>query len=551
MQILYWFLVVPMVLLFSCESNKKKEEIISWTEYDETEETLALANHSIERMRFKRIQPFSNLRQSLFVPFEKELSKFGIEKYQSLKPYVLEKTIPELQDLVSQKELNYYDLTLFYLYRIYHFETNPEKYLNAIISLNPSVLKQARLKDKKRRKEMQHPLYGMPILLKDNINTTHMPTTAGAAVLEYNFPPKDAILTKKLKDVGALILGKTNLSEWAYYFCSGCPLGYSYTGGQSLNPYGRKIFETGGSSSGSGTAIAANYAVVAIGTETSGSILSPSSKNSLVGLKPTVGSVSRNGIIPISSTLDTAGPMAKSVIDAAILMSSISGYQSDDPYSYQSEPIDFQRIEKSSLKGLRFGLITSLASDSLIQNAVKKIEKELGYVIKIQPSQIELQEFIKILDVDMKIDLPNYLVHEASETIEVKDINDIVVFNEKDSTRYAPYNQSIFRKIISDTLSKNLFEIDKNKVMKEALRYFDEPFKKHDLDVIISINNYTAAYAAAAHYPALTVPMGFNLHGEPYNITFIAPSKQEQKLFEIAGAFERISKQRRPPKDYP
>ncbi|MCY4253878.1 MAG: amidase family protein [Flavobacteriaceae bacterium] len=550
MKVLYLLLIFVTFFICSCETDNQKEKIISWVKYDESEEVKSLAEHPIQRMRFKRIQPHSNLKLALFLPFEKELLRFGYEKYQRLKPLILEKTIPELQGFVSQGELSYYELTLFYLYRIYHFETNPEKYLNAIISLNPDIIKQARSRDIKRRKEMKHPLYGIPILLKDNINTTSMPTTAGAAVLEHNFPPQDAILTKKLKDVGALILGKTNLSEWAYYFCSGCPLGYSYIGGQSLNPYGRKIFETGGSSSGSGTAIAANYAVAAIGTETSGSILSPSSKNALVGLKPTIGSVSRNGMVPISGTLDTAGPMTKSVIDAAILMSAISGYDSLDSYSYKSEPINYQHLENMSLRGVKFGLIKAFASDSLMQNAVQKIENNSGQVIQIHPPQIEFQQFIKILDVDMKIDLPNYLVHHASETIEVKNIDDIVAFNVKDSMRYAPYNQSIFRKIITDTLTKDQFEREKMQVMSEAVRYFQEPMQNHELDVIISINNYTAAYAAAAHYPALTVPMGFNQHGEPYNITFIAPSKQEQKLFEIGAAFERISKQRRPPEDY-
>ncbi len=551
MKKLYYLLIMVMIFSYSCKRDGQKEKIISWMEYDESEEIKNLMDHPIPRMRFKRIQPFSDLKQNLLIPFQRELSSFGYEKYQHVKPFVLEKSILELQDLVSQRKLSYYELTLFYLYRIYHYETNPEKYINAVISLNPNVLQQARDRDKKRRKEKMHPLYGMPILLKDNINTSNMPTTAGAAVLETNIPPNDAFITQKLNDVGALILGKTNLSEWAYYFCNGCPLGYSYIGGQSLNPYGRKIFETGGSSSGSGTAIAANFAVAAIGTETSGSILSPSSKNALVGLKPTIGSVSRRGIIPISSTLDTAGPMAKNVIDAAILMSAISEYDSLDEYSYISEPIDYQHLENTSLRGVRFGLINAFANDSLIQDAVQKIENVQGHVIQINPPQVEFQQFLKILDVDMKIDLPDYLTRFVSDNIEVKMIDDIVAFNEKDSIRYAPYNQSIFREIMTDTLTKIQFEIDKNRIMSEAVRYFQEPMQTHELDVILSMNNYSAAYAAAAHYPALTIPIGFNHQGEPFNITLIAPSKKEQELFDIGAAFERISKHREPPKDYP
>ena len=170
-----------------------------------------------------------------------------------------------IQEHVQQGSLTYEQLTLFYLYRIYRFETARDTYLNAIIALNPEVLEQARMRDQNRAQELSHPLYGMPILLKDNINALPMATTAGAAAFKDNIPSDDAFLVKRLKAKGALILGKVNLSEWAYYFCQGCPLGYSAMGGQTLNPYGRKTFESGGSSSGSGVAVAANYAMAAIG----------------------------------------------------------------------------------------------------------------------------------------------------------------------------------------------------------------------------------------------------------------------------------------------
>src|SRR5690606_43490 len=186
-------------------------------------------------------------------------------------------------------------------YRIRKYESDNSFALNAIIALNPDVVEQARQKDREgAQAEAEFSLYGMPILLKDNINTHNMPTTAGAIALAEN-TTGNAFIVERLLEAGALILGKVNLSEWAYYFCDGCPLGYSAVGGQTLNPYGRKIFESGGSSSGSAVAVAANYAVAAVGTETAGSILSPSSKNAVVGLKPTIGLLSRTGIVPISS----------------------------------------------------------------------------------------------------------------------------------------------------------------------------------------------------------------------------------------------------------
>ena len=353
--------------------------------------------------------------------------------------------------------MTYESLTLFYLYRIYHFELQRETYLNAIIALNPNVLKEAREKDRKRKADITHPIYGMPILLKDNINALPMATTAGAAAFRENTPQRDAFLVKQLKAKGALILGKVNLSEWAYYFCQGCPLGYSAMGGQTLNPYGRKQFETGGSSSGSGVAVAANYTVAAIGSETSGSILSPSGKNSVVGLKPTIGAVSRSGVVPISSTLDTAGPMTKNVLDNAILMSAITGEDNNDSYSYASQDIRFQGLDTIHLKGKRLGLIRNFSSDSLMQIAVKKMEAAGAIIIPFDPPKTKMNQFRTILDVDMKKDFPLYIQQHGSKTLDFDSVKDIVAFNQKDSLLHAPYGQRIFERIAQDTTSATHF----------------------------------------------------------------------------------------------
>ena len=216
-------------------------------------------------------------------------------EYTRLKPMVLEQPIPVVQEHIRNGDLTYEELCRFFLYRIYTYELDNSTTLNTVIALNPDIIRQARQRDAALQADPEasrHPIFGMPILLKDNINTEGMPTTAGAIALQGN-RTADAFIVERLKEKGALILGKVNLSEWAYYFCEGCPVGYSAIGGQTLNPYGRRVFETGGSSSGSGTAMAAGYAMGAVGTETSGSILSPSSQNSVVGLKPTVGLLSR------------------------------------------------------------------------------------------------------------------------------------------------------------------------------------------------------------------------------------------------------------------
>lgn len=543
-----FFLASLFFLLYCCSTATS--QLDKWEPYDESEELAANATHAVSRMQYKRIQSKHSDRNALFLPFEKELTQFTQTEYEALKNLILEQDILSIQGSIGNGSLTYESLTLFYLYRIYHFELQRETYLNAIIALNPNVLKEAREKDRKRKADITHPIYGMPILLKDNINALPMATTAGAAAFRENTPQRDAFLVKQLKAKGALILGKVNLSEWAYYFCQGCPLGYSAMGGQTLNPYGRKQFETGGSSSGSGVAVAANYTVAAIGSETSGSILSPSGKNSVVGLKPTIGAVSRSGVVPISSTLDTAGPMTKNVLDNAILMSAITGEDNNDSYSYASQDIRFQGLDTIHLKGKRLGLIRNFSSDSLMQIAVKKMEAAGAIIIPFDPPKTKMNQFRTILDVDIKKDFPLYIQQHGSKTLDFDSVKDIVAFNQKDSLLHAPYGQGIFERIAQDTTSATHFESTKLKIMQEARTYFEIPMRLYELDAVLSIDNRSASYAAAAHYPALGVPMGYRAEGQPQNITFIAPSKQEQKLLEIGAAFERLTKARKPPKGY-
>ena len=543
-----FFLASLFFLLYCCSTATS--QLDKWEPYDESEELAANATHAVSRMQYKRIQSKHSDRNALFLPFEKELTQFTQTEYEALKNLILEQDILSIQGSIGNGSLTYESLTLFYLYRIYHFELQRETYLNAIIALNPNVLKEAREKDRKRKADITHPIYGMPILLKDNINALPMATTAGAAAFRENTPQRDAFLVKQLKAKGALILGKVNLSEWAYYFCQGCPLGYSAMGGQTLNPYGRKQFETGGSSSGSGVAVAANYTVAAIGSETSGSILSPSGKNSVVGLKPTIGAVSRSGVVPISSTLDTAGPMTKNVLDNAILMSAITGEDNNDSYSYASQDIRFQGLDTIHLKGKRLGLIRNFSSDSLMQIAVKKMEAAGAIIIPFDPPKTKMNQFRTILDVDMKKDFPLYIQQHGSKTLDFDSVKDIVAFNQKDSLLHAPYGQGIIERIAQDTTSATHFESTKLKIMQEARTYFEIPMRLYELDAVLSIDNRSASYAAAAHYPALGVPMGYRAEGQPQNITFIAPSKQEQKLLEIGAAFERLTKARKPPKGY-
>ena len=538
------FLLLIGVFLSSCHTEEG--QLAQWVAYDETEELQANQEHPVKRMRYKRIQSKHSDRNTFFIPFKEALLQFTESEYERLKPLILEQDMLRIQEHIQKGNLTYEQLTLFYLYRIYRFETARDSYLNAIIALNPEVLEQARMRDQNRAHELSHPLYGMPILLKDNINALPMATTAGAAAFKDNLPSDDAFLVKRLKAKGALILGKVNLSEWAYYFCQGCPLGYSAMGGQTLNPYGRKTFESGGSSSGSGVAVAANYAVAAIGSETSGSILSPSGKNSVVGLKPTIGAVSRSGVVPISSTLDTAGPMTKNVVDNAILMNALVGEDPTDSYSFKSKPIFYQGLDTVSLKGKRLGIFTAFEKDSLMKLSLKKMKAAGAEIISFDPPEIELQNFRRLLDVDMRSDLPKYIKNHAAQDLPFDSVQDVVAFNKKDTLLHAPYGQGIFLRIAQETLSQEEFKSEKERLMQQAKIYF-QAFEALDLDAVISIDNSTASYAAAAHYPALGVPMGYLSNGQPKNLTFIAPSKQEQLLLELGAAFERLTQARKLP----
>ena len=530
-------LIFLYLLLIGCNSSEQK-----WIPYNESLEITNNKTHSLERMQFKLIQSKFNDKNIWFSELDNYLKDFSEDDYEKLKPLIIEKDIPSIQTNIIQRKLTYEKLVLFYLFRIKKIEFNKNTYLNSIISLNPNIVLEARKKDK-IKPESIYSLHGIPVLLKDNINFDGLPTTAGAEILKNNIAD-DSFVVKKLKESGAVILGKTNLSEWAYYFCVGCPLGYSAIGGQTLNPYGRKEFESGGSSSGSGAAISANLSSVSLGSETSGSILSPSSLNSIVGLKPTIGLVSRTGIIPISNTLDTSGPMTKNVIDNAIVFNSIMGFDQNDSHSKNKININYNEIINSSLKDKRLGVFKSLLNDSLYIKTIEDIKKAGGIIIEFEPPKINFLGFRKILDVEMKNELPKYLSNYFKDNLNIKNISDIINYNLQDSLNRSPYGQKIFEGIVSDNTGKGEFEKLKVRLKKEGKRYFNESLKKYSLDAILSINNYHAAYAAAAYYPCLTVPMGYNKSGLPSNLTFISSSYEENKLYQLGYAYEKLSNKR-------
>ncbi|GGX09119.1 amidase family protein [Aquimarina muelleri] len=551
-----FYLLISIFFFISCKKEKQselhqeKQSKVVWQSYDETKDIATTQKLEENRMHLKLINSKVQDKNNIWSALEIELNLFSETKYNKLKGFILEKDIPTIQQYIKNGEFTYEELTLFYIYRIRKYESDNSVSLNSVISLNPKVVEQARTLDKVDKKNIDaYSVFGMPILLKDNIGTEDMVTTAGAVALQDN-KTNNAYITSRLVGENALILGKANLSEWAYFLCSGCPVGYSAIGGQTLNPYGRLVFETGGSSSGSGVAVAANFCVAAVGTETSGSILSPSSQNSVVGLKPTIGVLSRTGIVPISSTLDTPGPMSKNVIDTAILLNALLGKDLKDNVSVDID-VDFvNAIKQSSLKGKRFGVVKELLEDSLYNKAIKKIRKAGGEITEIEPKEVELPGFLNILNIDMKNDLPRYISSESKGGVTVKNIEDVIAFNLTDTIISIPYGQQLFEGIVVDsTTNQELSEIKEN-LKTIARNYFDMFLDKHELDAILSINNYHAGYAAVAKYPAITIPMGYTDKGEPKGLTFIAKPFSEKLLLQLGYGYEQETKERKQPVNY-
>ena len=537
-----FFIVTLFILSLSACKDNSAPEFEVWVPYDETGIIDSSADNASERLRYQLIQSKVSDRNAIIETITSQLNGFSKEMYVNLTPYIFDQDITSIQNHIEDGTLTYKSLTQWYLFRIADTETNKDLALNAIISINPRVVAQAEELDALQAKK-QHPIYGMPILLKDNINTKNMITTAGAVALMDNQTEIDAKIVTNLKSHGALILGKANLSEWANFLCDGCPNGYSAIGGQTLNPYGPRTFDTGGSSSGSAVSVAANYAVAAIGTETSGSILSPSSQQSSVGLKPTVGVLSQEGIVPISSTLDTPGPITKTISDNSIVFSAMASAKSGAAVPWEIDP-------RADLKNLRFGVYTSYLEDSLYSRALEDLKTLGAELIEINPKPMNFEGFTQLLSGDMKIDLANYLKAYTSEDVIVKSAADVIKFNLEDTLVRIPYGQARFEGIEDLNLSEEELQDIRDNLYKAGLAYFETPMVDNRLDAMLSINNYNAGQAAAAKYPGLTVPMGYTSEGEPKGLTFIAKPYGESDLYSYAKLFEQNTNYRESPKKY-
>lgn len=487
-----------------------------------------------------------------------------------------EMTITELQQLMVDNHASARDICQYYLNRIQSIDKQGPA-LNSIIELNPDALQIAdQLDIERKRTGSRGPLHGIPLLLKDNIDTgDRMQTTAGSLALLGETKPQDAFLVQKLRKAGAIILGKTNLSEWANFRSTRSSSGWSSRGGQTRNPYALRRNPCG-SSSGSGAAVAANLCAATIGTETDGSIICPSSNNGIVGIKPTVGLVSRTGIIPIAHSQDTAGPMARTVTDAAIVLNIIRGMDPEDNATHvqKNKPlIDYRQfLIKNGLQGARIGVARNFLGfdvrvDAIMETSCELMKKSGAEII--DPANIDgIHEYedseYEVLLYEFKADLNAYLKRRSCK--EMKTLADIIAFNEMHKNKVMPYfGQEIFLaaqekgpltdKIYLDALKKNLL-LSRNKGIDASL-------KAHQLDAIIApsggpswltdlingdhFSGSSSTPAAVAGYPSITVPAGF-IHGLPVGLSFIGGAYTEAKLIQYAYAFEQASLAREPPR---
>ena len=392
-------------------------------------------------------------------------------------------------------------------------------------------------------------IFGMPVLLKDNIGFEGLPTTAGAVALQKN-ETGNAFITAQLLQRGAIILGKANLSEWAYFFCNDCPSGYSALGGQTLNPYGRFQFGTGGSSAGSAAATAANYAVVCGGSHTTGSIWCQASATPRVGMKPTASNISRTGIVPIAASLDTAGPITRNVADAVALFNAMAGYDRDDmamPLISDDFSLHYRVVD---LDGKRLGVIDSLTDNSHYMAAAALLSNDGATTIQLDFSPDRDERFTQLLGGEMVRDLALYLGRFASSAVGITSISDLQAFNAENLDIRATYGPGLVDMMAELKLTAAELELIREELQSAARAELDTLFDGSNLNVLLSLNNRHAGIAALANYPALTIPMGYEEDGRPIGLTLFAPPFQEQELIDIGAKFEQLSKARKIPSKY-
>ncbi|TLU99363.1 amidase [Dyadobacter luticola] len=486
---------------------------------------------------------------------------------------LLEISVAEIQKRMKSGSLTSKQLTQFYLDQIETLDKNGPQ-LHAIIETNPDAISIAETLDQERKNGKVHgPMHGIPIIIKDNIDTADkMQTTAGSIALAGNIASKDAFVVQKMRDAGAVIIGKANLSEWANFRSTRSSSGWSSRGGQTKNPY---VLDRSpcGSSSGSAVAVAANLCAVAVGTETNGSIACPASMNGVVGIKPTVGLVSRSGIIPISKTQDTAGPFGRTVADAAALLGIMTGTDPADPARHTSKeptPTDFTKfLDTNALKGKRIGIDPKFLKDhegidALLKKALDQLRSQGATIVEVDYMKTQQTDGAEsaLLEFEFKDGVNQYL---SKSNAKIKSLEGLIAFNSSNEAKAMPdFKQELFE---TSQARKDLESADYKAALGKITHVeelLNTLFEKEKLDALCGpatgapwcidpINgDFWTGYgaygpAAVSGFPSITLPMG-NLSELPVGISFLGKAYSEPALIGIAYAYEQVSKNRVAPK---
>lgn len=486
----------------------------------------------------------------------------------SLREWIVEADISKLQSAMEEGLFSSKELVQAYMERIERF--NPK--FNAILELNPDALDIARALDEERRERgCRGPLHGIPILLKDNIDTNdRMHTSAGSIALANSIAAEDSWVARKLREAGAILLGKTNMTEWANFMSSGMPAGYSSRGGLVLNPYAPGELFVSGSSSGSAAAAAANLAAAAIGTETAGSIVGPACQHALVGIKPTVGLIGRSGIIPISYNQDTAGPLARTVADAAIVLGALTGVDERDEWTLAStgkSHSDYTLfLDAEYIKQARIGIPRAYYEHldeerlAIMEEAIAVLRRQGATIVDDLPLEVVSDNWNQgVVSYEFKQGLNAYL-SKLDESVPIHSLSELIAFNEAHAERALRYGQDTLTASDAVDMTEERYlreqESYREKARREGIDYLLEHYK---LDALLLPGDADGKYMAARMgYPLICVPAGYSENGiidsdgdstkGPFGVIFSGTDFSEPALIKLAYGFEQATKHRvKPP----
>lgn len=484
----------------------------------------------------------SELKNELdFGSYERALKGIETSRMKEIENLVYEKNISEIQNSIRNNKLKCEEIVLYYIDRIKTYDAN----YNTVISINPKALDYAKELDKRiENGEEVGELFGVAVLLKDNISDKDMPTTAGSYALRNTMTNRDSYVVETLKEKDAIVIGKNNLSEWANFMSMPSSNGFSTLGGQTKHAYGK--FDVGGSSSGSSASVALNFATISLGSETAGSVIYPASQNSVVAIKPTVGLLSRDLVIPISEAQDTIGIIAKNTDDVYTVLNNLISYDKNDEVTVVSKDFKFEPLakEKLNLEGFKIGIYKQTAYQN-ISEELKKLGAEVK-IIEVEGKTEDI-DYLPVLNYGIVNDVESYL-NNPDVRSEFKSLKEILDYSKEDADRRMPYGATLHEDALAQTMTVAEYDllVKNNKAL--ASKIIDDILEKQNLDCIVSTSNELAGIYAPANYPAVTVPAGYKEDGEPFGITFVGTKLSDDRLLQIAYIYENGMNHRTAPK---